>query len=239
MPSISLPEHVERIDAKEPFAFQCHPAVACFTRCCHELELALTPYDVLRLRQACGLSSHEVLQRYVITEQTEQDAFPRFYLTMVDDGAGSCVFLGPNGCGIYHHRPSACRTYPLGRATVRTAQCLEEYFVLLRENYCLGFREPLINTAQSYLQSQDLLIYNRFNDQLAEIIQHERIRQGLRLNEQQSRDFTLALYDLDTFRVQVLTGQCGAIEELSTIGHDDEALLSYGLRWIKQELFGS
>ena len=32
-----------------PFTFACHPGVPCFTECCRELDLALTPYDVLRL----------------------------------------------------------------------------------------------------------------------------------------------------------------------------------------------
>ena len=54
------PGVVHRIDAQELFSFRCRPGGSCFTKCCHELELALTPYDVLRLRWATGLSSSEV-----------------------------------------------------------------------------------------------------------------------------------------------------------------------------------
>ena len=32
------------------FSFACHPDVPCFTKCCSDLDLALTPYDVLRLK---------------------------------------------------------------------------------------------------------------------------------------------------------------------------------------------
>ena len=108
--------------AVRSFTFACHPGVPCFTDCCRMLELALTPYDVLRLRKATGLTSRELLENYIITEQDPGEPFPRFYLTMVDDGRASCVFVSPQGCTVYPHRPSACRAYPLGRAAVRVGQ---------------------------------------------------------------------------------------------------------------------
>ncbi|MBE0582800.1 MAG: YkgJ family cysteine cluster protein, partial [Desulfofustis sp.] len=221
-----------------PFSFGCHPDVACFTRCCHELELAVSPYDVLRIRQATGLSSADVLARYVIIEQETDDIFPRMYLTMVDDGAASCVFLGKNGCLIYHHRPGACRMYPLGRATVKNGTEIDEHFVLLHEPHCLGFHQQQITTAAGYLQSQELAPYNRFNDRLAEITQHDRIKQGLRLSDNQCRAFILALFDLDSFRSGLLAGEIAGepIGETSLL-HDDEALLDYGLRWLARLLF--
>lgn len=114
-----LPENIARIAPGEPFSFNCSPGIDCFTDCCRQLELALTPYDVLRLRYATNLTSSKLLDRYIIKEQEDTDVFPRFYLTMVDDGKASCVFVTPQGCSIYGHRPGACRTYPLGRATVR------------------------------------------------------------------------------------------------------------------------
>ena len=226
------------IGRHEPFSFACHREVACFTRCCHELELALTPYDILRLRQGTGLSSAEVLARYVIIEQEADDIFPRMYLTMVDDGAASCVFLGSQGCSIYRHRPGACRMYPLGRATMKTGENLEEHFVLLHEPHCLGFGQPLLTSVHAYLQSQELPPYNRFNDLLAQITQHDRIRHGLRLSESQRRAFILALYDLDTFRATLLNGEItDAPDDHSVLAHDDEALLEFGLRWIAGLLF--
>jgi Fe-S-cluster containining protein len=224
----------------EPFSFACHQGVACFTRCCHELELSLTPYDILRIRQGTGLSSPEVLARYVIIEQEAGDAFPQMYLTMVDDGTASCVFLGSEGCSIYRHRPGACRMYPLGRATVKSGDSLAEHFVLLHEPHCLGFAEPLLISAHKYLQSQELAPYNSFNDRLAQITQHDRIKQGLQLSESQRRAFILALYDLDTFRSELLAGTITDIPgDRTLLADDDEALLDCGLRWIAGLLFAS
>ena len=49
----SLPE----LKPDETFCFDCNPDVPCFNRCCAELTLPLTPYDVLRLRRNLGLGS--------------------------------------------------------------------------------------------------------------------------------------------------------------------------------------
>ncbi|BDD85755.1 YkgJ family cysteine cluster protein [Desulfofustis limnaeus] len=229
---------VRRIDANEPFAFHCHRGVPCFTRCCHDLELGLTPYDVLRLRKATGLSSTEVLERFVIIEQDDDEPFPRLYLTMVDDGKASCVFLGPEGCSIYPDRPSSCRTYPLGRAVARSGDRCEEHFVLLQETHCQGFLEPLLNTPKGFLHAQDLAVYHTFNDLVAGITQHDHIRQGMNLTVRQQRAYLLALYDLDTFREKLSEG---FIDFHSTpdaaVFDDDEALLSYALVWLDHELF--
>lgn len=235
-----LPDHIDKIDPGEPFSFLCHQKIACFTHCCRELELVLTPYDVLRLRQATGLSSAELLERYIIAEQTPEDIFPRFYLTMVDDGKASCVFVSREGCTIYQHRPGACRTYPMGRAAVREKERINEFFVLLHEPHCHGFREHVLQTTASYTSSQGLEPYNSFNDLLTEITQHEKIRQGMRLNEKQAQSYSLALFDIDTFRDLLQKGEINnsaeqVVEEIS----DDEALLVYAMNWLKKELFGA
>ena len=110
-----LPRHITKLGRSETFTFSCHKNVKCFTECCRMLELALTPYDVLRLRLATGLTSGQLLDEYIIIEQDQGEPFPRLYLTMVDDGRASCVFVSAQGCTVYPHRPSACRAYPLGR----------------------------------------------------------------------------------------------------------------------------
>jgi hypothetical protein len=36
--------------AQETFRFACHKDLPCFTKCCNDLKLVLTPYDILRLQ---------------------------------------------------------------------------------------------------------------------------------------------------------------------------------------------
>jgi Fe-S-cluster containining protein len=187
--------------------------------------------------QATGLSSSDLLKNYIIIEHEESELFPRYYLTMVDDGRDSCVFVADAGCSVYQHRPGACRMYPMGRGVTRKDKGSEEYFVLLREPHCLGFAEQTVQTIESYSKSQELETYNRFNDMLAEIQQHQRIRNGMKLSAAQISAYHCALYDIDTFRQKLAgsrnTPETGAIETL-----DDEALLACSFRWLKNTLFG-
>lgn len=232
-----LPEHVARINPGEPFSFLCHKDVACFTHCCRQLELSLTPYDVLRLRRATGLNASELLDKYILVEQEDTDIFPRFYLAMVDDGNDSCVFVTVDGCSIYTDRPGACRAYPMGRGAVRQQAGIEEIFVLLHEPHCLGFQEKSVQTVERYTRSQSLKPYNRFNDMLTEIQQHPLIRNGMRLSPLQIDTYTLALYNLDGFREEA-TKHPDMIEGGKTLERiDDETLLTLAFQWLKQVLF--
>lgn len=239
-PNIS--QSVKRISGDETFTFSCHKDVKCFTDCCRMLELALTPYDVLRLRQATGLTSGQLLDRYVIVEQDPGEPFPRFYLTMIDDGRASCVFVTDRGCSVYEHRPAACRAYPLGRAVMMSEDgSTAEHFVLLKEDHCQGFQEPKKQTALQYSEGQELLTYNRFNDAVARIYQHDSIRKGFIPTSKQIDLFILALYNIDNFREMLLSGQLlipGTLvpEEKSHL-MNDEALLLFAIDWVVQQLF--
>jgi uncharacterized protein len=239
-----LPKNVKRIDKEETFRFSCHPSVSCFTNCCRQLELALTPYDVLRLKKSCNLHSEEFLDRYVIVEQEENETFPRFYLSMVDDGQASCVFVADTGCTLYQDRPGACRAYPLGRAAIRKSDnSMDEFFVLLQESHCLGFQEQEDQNSAIYSADQGLARYNYFNDAVAAIMQHDQIRQGKELSEKQIEQFVLALYNLDQFRVLLFAGHLSEATQIDDATRhrlaDDEELLLYAIDWLKKRLFNN
>jgi Fe-S-cluster containining protein len=236
-----LPDYVTRLDNAETFTFSCHKGVVCFTECCRMLELALTPYDVLRLRKGTGLSSSEFLDNYVIMEHEPGEPFPRFYLTMVDDGRASCVFVAKEGCRIYENRPAACRAYPLGRAAVRNDDGkVEEHFVLMKETHCRGFEEPVVLTAVQYSLQQELSTYNRFNDAVAVILQHDSIRRGFVPSAGQVDLFVLALFNIDTFREMLLSDQLDSTSLASTDKErlkDDEELLLFSIDWLQRQIF--
>jgi hypothetical protein len=236
-----LPSHVNRIDRQETFTFSCHGKVKCFTDCCRMLELALTPYDVLRLRMATGLTSGQLLDSYIIIEQDPGEPFPRFYLTMVDDGRASCVFVTKQGCSVYAHRPSACRAYPLGRAVIRREKgAIEEHFVLIQEDHCLGFQEPVSQDVPRYSRGQDLLTYNRFNDAVATILQHDAIRKGFIPSAKQIDLFILALYNIDTFRELAQNDQLDTVTLTPADKNrllQDEELFLFAVDWLSRQLF--
>jgi hypothetical protein len=242
------PADIRPINCSDSFHFDCHPGVDCFTECCRELDLALTPYDVIRLKKRLGIHSGSFLEQYVIIEWDEQQVFPTCYLTMVDDGRASCVFVDRNkGCRVYPDRPGACRAYPVGRGVCSNNGTSKnspdkELFVLVKEPHCHGFSEEKRKTPVTYLSDQKLEKYNRYNDALTELLQHEQIRQGFRLNRKQLDDFILALYNLDTFRREMSDGRITMNRplravELQGLAGDDEEMLKLGISWLLQSYF--
>lgn len=223
-----LPSHAVAFDGNSTFAFACHQRLSCFTECCRMLELALSPYDVLRLRRGTGLTSAQLLEQHLIVEQDPDEAFPRLYLSMVDDGRASCVFVTSEGCSVYQHRPGACRTFPLGRGVGRCGETVSEQFVLITEPFCQGFITDQRHTAHQYLFDQEMGEYNRYTDRIIHILHHDAIRAGFCPSRGDAALFLLLLYDLDTLRQRLRQGrfpEAGpAMQEVGKHGSDEELL---------------
>ena len=66
------------------FQFHCHPGVACFNACCKGIDIALTPYDILRLKNRLGISSTEFLVRH--TTRFDMDARGPLMRQLLDNG---------------------------------------------------------------------------------------------------------------------------------------------------------
>jgi len=184
-----FPEKVSTLCARKRFSFGCHRNIPCFTECCRELELALTPYDVLCLCKELQMGAAEFIDRFVIVEQDEKGGFPNVYLGMVDDGRASCPFISSRGCKVYKSRPGACRAYPVGRGVRRDADgSVRETYVLVREEHCQGFAEPHSHNVAEWFENQGLQEYNVISDEVLGLLQQsrfamaqaERRRKGIR-----------------------------------------------------------
>ncbi|MCJ7602292.1 MAG: YkgJ family cysteine cluster protein [Desulfobulbaceae bacterium] len=227
-PELQLPAHIHPLADKESFTFACHPGVPCFTECCRDLELALSPYDVLRLRLELGISSQEFLDRYSIIER-DGDAFPRVYLGMVDDGQANCPFVTSKGCRVYGGRPAPCRTYPLGRGAWQDSSgCPHAFYVLQREAHCLGFAEPVEQGVDQWIAGQGLADYYQANDMLLPLLHHEKLKQGLKPTSEQQDLYLATLYNLENFR-----NNNRNLHELT-----DLELMRCVVDWLIQHFFG-
>jgi uncharacterized protein len=235
------PEHVRTLAADETFRFSCHPGVACFTDCCRQLDLFLTPYDVLRLSNHLELAPSAFLDQYALIETEEGGAFPRVYLGMVDDGRASCPFVTAAGCSVYADRPGACRTYPLGRgAFIAENGGRQEMHVLLTEPHCQGFACGDPQNIAAWQKDQDLAAYNAINDELLPILHHPRLKDGQQPDPREVEIF-LGLYSLDTLRQKLLNPSFAlpipvTDSELREIAQEDLALLRLGIRWLDHVL---
>lgn len=229
---------------EDGFRFACHPGVPCFTECCRDLNLMLTPYDVLRLKRRLGVDSDAFLDTYTELRFDERRRLPMVYLTMSDDARRTCPFVAAEGCRVYGDRPAACRTYPLARASRvhRThGTVLEDYFVL-RESHCRGFAESRSWSVEGWIENQGLGPYHEMNNLWMEIITHPALRRGGSLNERQQQMLYLACYNLDRFRTMVLARRFldrfqWAPGEVEAFAVSDDALLRLSFRWVRFALF--
>jgi hypothetical protein len=228
MAEIGRPQNVRGLGDHEAFRFSCHPGVPCFTDCCRHLDLALSPYDVLRLHKGLGIPAAEFLDRYAVVEKNAAAVFPLVFLAMVDDGEASCPFVTKTGCAVYQDRPGACRTYPVGRGAYLDEKARPaELFVLLSEAHCRGFANGPEITLAEWMADQELAVYNEFNDLLLPLLQHRRIKEGFRPDSRQQERYLDLLYNLDNFRRET-----AAPENIN-----DRELLRSAISLLHDELF--
>jgi hypothetical protein len=230
---------------QEPFSFACHPALPCFTECCRDLKLILTPYDLLRLKHRLGLSSGDFLDRFTEIRLGEHRGFPGVLLTMRDDERRTCPFVSPSGCRVYEDRPSACRIYPVGRASSMTKGQSEsrQFYFMVRESHCRGFQEPTRWTIESWSANQGLEIYTFFNDLWTAIITHKGSLGPQEFLPKKLQMFFMASYNLDQFRQFIFGSKFLQRfdldrETLGKIENEDEALLKLAFDWLNFALFG-
>ena len=228
----------------DTFRFSCSKKVPCFNECCKELNQYLTPYDILRLKNRLDLSSGLFLQRYTVQHTGPESGLPIITLKPNYDKELKCPFVTSKGCGVYEDRPSSCRAYPLARIASRSRETgrINEQYLLLQESHCRGFEQEQTQTVREWLESQELAIYNQMNDMMLEIISLKNRLMPDQLDIKASLAFRTACYDLDKFRTDIF--EKGILEDrnlgngaFESLKSDDEALLRFGLRWIKETLF--
>lgn len=229
----------------EKFRFSCHKKLSCFTHCCRDLNLFLSPYDILRLKNRLGIPSGEFLRRYASTNIGILSGFPVMTLRMKKDPERTCPFVTADGCTVYEDRPASCRTYPLGRLVEknRDTNAKKETYFIFKEDHCSGFEELTEWSIEEWLDDQEIGIYNQMNDLFMELIV-SRDRAGVtHLTGEQMRNFALACYNLDKFRDAVfspgfLDTFALPADYLAGLRSDQLELMKFGIRWAQFTLFG-
>lgn len=233
------------IGLDEAFEFACHKDVPCFNHCCRDLNQALTPYDVLRLKKYLKISSQEFIQRYAVIYSGPSTGLPVVSLRFEADGEKECPFVTPDGCRVYEARPASCRIYPLARAIQksRVDGTVSEHFAVLKEPHCRGFEQKGRQTVRQWIEDQGLDVYHRMNDALMEIIAlKNQFRPGeLSIEDQQM--VRMAFYDLETLKERAMSGKLPNMDHDHLVPlpeqDDDDAWLAWSINWIGILLFGS
>lgn len=235
----------ERVGMDHSFLFRCHKGVSCFTQCCRGINIILTPYDILRLKNRLGLSSGEFLAIYTTPQMLEKTDLPVITLKLLDDEKNSCPFVRADGCLIYEDRPTTCRYYPLGVASLSHKEGADDkdFFFFIKEPHCRGFEEDTCWTVQEWRQDQGVDIRDDVNSDWTDLLVRKRsFPVNIKLTEQSKQMFFTASYDIDKFRAFVFESSfldrydipADVVDKIKT---DEVALLRFALQWLKSVLF--
>jgi len=153
VPKMVGPEHV--------IQFSCHKGIGCWNACCSNIDISLTPYDIIRLKKRLGISSTEFLKDYTVPYELEKDGIAGVKFRPVENGT-ACRFMKPEGCSVYEDRPTACRYYPVALLSMRKQ---DEYtdtesYALVKEDHCKGHDESRRITIADYRKEQGVEEYD-------------------------------------------------------------------------------
>ncbi len=229
------------------FKFLCDPQVECFNRCCHNPDLELYPYDIVRLCGRLGVLSGEFLEQYTYNAMRSNPHFPSVMLKMRDNKAHACPFLKEKGCSVYQDRPDACRMFPLERAVSLKQfkkDSMEEIYYLQKLPYCKGHGRGSEWTTTAWISAQGLAEYNRMGDLWAEIsILFRRNPWGPDGSESKNlRMAYMVCFDLDHFRKFITESSFLKRYQVDKIWmkkilNDNTSLLEFGFDWLKYFMF--
>lgn len=226
-----------RFDREQAFEFRCHPGVPCFTHCCRDITIVLTPYDVLRLKGALDLSSEEFLDKHTIIISKADRLIPMVILKM-NEGDKKCPFVSEKGCNVYDNRPWPCRMYPLDMGDDGT------FHLITDASHCKGLNEKNKLKIADWLKEQGTEPYDEMNERLSNITLPLQAKDLNIDNPQIAKMVFMALYNLDKFKEFVFQStflQRFEVEEperIEKIKEDDLELLKFAIDWIKFGLFG-
>jgi Fe-S-cluster containining protein len=160
-----------RLAEGDRFNFRCHAALACFNRCCRNLNLFLYPYDVLRLSRSLGIDTDQFIERHVDVVLREGNHFPDVLLRMADNAERTCPFLTGDGCRVYPDRPDTCRTFPVEQGALYDAASGRTTAVhfFRPPDFCLGRHEETAWTTETWEQDQEAERHHEMTMRWAEV----------------------------------------------------------------------
>jgi Fe-S-cluster containining protein len=231
-----------RMSLDDTFVFRCDRSLGCFTHCCRDVSIVLTPYDVLRLTRALGMESSDFLEKYTICPFTKEQKVPVVLLKM-DAETKTCPFVTREGCRMYPDRPWACRMYPLGLAEPDKQTPSDRAFhFLLREDLCAGHGSGTTLTVREWIVDQKIEEHEMMAAPFKELMLHPFWNGETALSPEQIQMYYMACYDIDRFRRFVFESRFLQLFEVDesraeAMRTDDAELLDFAMQWLRFSLF--
>ncbi len=245
-PFPASPVAPEQFSEDHVIKFRCHKDVECFNACCKSIDFALTPYDIVRLKNHLGMTSSEFLLQYTVPFEFSKDGMPGVKMKPLENTT-QCQFMNDEGCGVYEDRPTACRYYPVGLLSLRRS---DEYtdtasYVMVREDHCKGHEESREISIRDYRKEQGLDEYDDHGRGWRQmVLKMKSAGPAIGTPSKLSRQFFfMASYDMDRFREFVRSEgfqDSYDLDEamLQSLYSDDMALMKFGYQFLLHVLFG-
>jgi len=213
----------------DSFRFDCHEGLACFGQCCRDINIFLTPNDVIRLKNKLGISSTGFLRAYTESLEVPGLKFPFIYLKM-NEGDLQCPFVTSRGCSVYQERPWSCRMAPVDIAGPGMFK-----FAFDRQK-CLGLNCEKEWTVRQWMGSQDMDCYDNVEATFKEIPFLVKFTGEDSLDKRIAGLFKLVCFDIDGFRQfaqknKHLIREGGGLPGVCADLKDDLNLLKAGIHW--------
>jgi uncharacterized protein len=234
------------VEGSHVIEFSCHKGIDCWNACCSNIDISLTPYDVLRMKTRLGISSTEFLKDYTVPYEMEKDGIAGIKFRPVEGGS-ACRFMKPEGCDIYTDRPTACRYYPVALLSMRKQ---DEYvdrdsFAIVKEDHCKGHEVNRPISIGDYRKEQGLEEYDQLARGWRQLVLKKK-SSGPTIGKPSLRSrqlFFMACYDIDKFREFIQMESFSKLFELpadekEALLKDDVGLLQFAFRFLRQVLFG-
>jgi hypothetical protein len=197
------------------------------------------------MKRRLQLPSDEFLAIYTQPQVLEKTDLPVVSLRLLDDEQNSCPFVRDDGCLIYEDRPSACRYYPLGVASLAHQEGADDegFYFFVNEPHCLGFEEDTEWTVREWRADQGVDVRDKINAEWTDLIVRKRsFPSNIKLTEKSKQLFFMVSYNIDQFRRFVFESSFLERydvddETAQKIREDEIALLKFGLKWLKGILF--
>jgi len=234
--------------------FRCYPGVSCFTACCGNIKIILTPYDILQLSRRLNIKPHEFVSQYAEPDFLEQTDMPGVRIKMRADD-NRCPFVTPDGCTVYTDRPTACRYYPIGMADFHEGGRKEDgkevlggydkFYFKVVEEHCKGHFEDKEWTIAEWRADQGVDVRDEMNKEWLRLIMRRKSHgHQASLSEQAQRMFFMASTDLPSFRRFIFESsfldtyevEPELVEKIRT---DDIELMKFSFLYLAATLFGA
>jgi hypothetical protein len=236
----------EMLEGDKVIQFQCRKGIDCWNACCSNIDISLTPVDILRLSRRLGISTTEFLMQYTFPYELEPNGIAGVKFKPVENGS-ACQFMRPEGCDVYTDRPTACRYYPVALLSMRRSDEFTDRnaYALVKEAHCHGHNEPRQLTIDEYRQEQGIVEYDELGRGWRQLVLKKK-SSGPVVGTPSKRSLQLwfmACYDLDRFRDFIASTAFNEAydipwDEMQKILSTDDELMLFAFRFLRQTMFG-